>query len=130
MTGRLWPGVLAWMVICAAYIVVERLELVEGLDLPVPLVAALVLARLVDQRPNLRRWARVAAVVLVVAGFALSLLALWSRRHVPLLDRSTVAGIVTVTMTLAVLLVPRVRRAILGRIGLDPRSAVHLVVMV
>lgn len=124
---RLWPGALAWMMICVVYVVVERLGIVEGLDLPVPLVVALVLARVVDQRPALRRWARLASVGLVTAGVGLAMLMFWSRPRTPLLDSSAMIGIVTVTLALVVLLVPRARRVVLAGLGLDPGSAVHLV---
>ena len=124
---RLWPGVFAWGVVCAVYVVVERLGVVEGLDLPVPLVAALVLGRVVDQRPAFRRWVRLAAIALAVVGVALALLSWSSHTRVPLLDRSAFAGLVTATAGLALLTVPRARRAMLKPLGLNPGSAVHVI---
>ncbi len=124
---RLWPGALAWAVICAVYLLLEHLGIGGGLDLPVPLVMALVVARIVDQRPSLRRWVRFAALGLVTAGAALIVLAWWSHGTVPLLDPSTLMAVVTATGALAAFLVPRVRRALLAPLGLDPTSAVHVV---
>jgi membrane protease YdiL (CAAX protease family) len=127
---RLWPGVLAWLAICAAFLIADFFHLVDGLDLPVPLVIALVLARVVDERPRLRRWIRTGALVVAVIGFGLACVAWLSRARVPLPDPTALAGIAAATALLGAFTVRRLRRAVLSPIGLDPSSAVHTVVVI
>jgi CAAX protease family protein len=127
-----WPGVLAWALICVTHVAVEEAGLVDGLAFPVPLIAALVVARVLDQRPTARHWARRAAAILGLAAFALGLVVRSYRVETPFasspLELSVLLSAAAVGVALA--LVRRVRVALLRPMGLDPDSVVHVVVAV
>jgi CAAX protease family protein len=129
---RLWPGVLVWAAVCVGYLVSEAAGLADGLATPVPLIAALVIARVVDARPTARRLARRAAYLFVVTGLGLGGLVLAYRLKSPLAASpiELAALVLASTATIGVSLVRRARAALLRPLGLEPGSAVHIVVAI
>ena len=130
--ARVWPGVLAWAVVCVSYLAFEAFDVVEGLAPPVPLIAALVTARVVDEKASARRVARVVAWAAVVVALALAAAVWWSRtRVVMVLSPSTLAALLAAAGgAVAIGLTRRVRTFLLRPLGLDAGSAVHAVVAV
>jgi uncharacterized protein len=100
--------------------------------MPVPLIAALVLARVVDARPAARRVARRAAYVFVVAGLGLGVVVAAARLRTPLASSPLEFAVLACVAAagVGVSLVRRARAVLLRPLGLDPGSAVHVVVMV
>src|SRR5206468_1101747 len=125
---RLWPGVLAWALVCVLYLALEVADVVEGLAFVVPLIAALVVARVVDARPRIRRLARLSmwAAAIVAAPLAI---AVWRYRvgiqglPWPALGVALIAVVVGTAACAA----RRVRAVLVRPLGLDPDSAVHVV---
>jgi hypothetical protein len=126
--ARLWPGLLIWTLLCLLYVALEVVGLVDGLAFAVPLIAALVVARIVDEREVIRRIARfgvwgAAAFAAPVAVFV------WRFRiGVPGLSWSTLdVALIAVMAGTVVCAVRPLRVACLRPLGLDPDSAVHAV---
>jgi membrane protease YdiL (CAAX protease family) len=129
---RVWPGVLAWAAVCVGYLALEAFDVVEGLAPPVPLIAALVTARVVDEKSQARRVARVVAWIGVMVTLALAVAVWWSRTRVLMvLSPSTLAALLAAAGgAVAIGLIRRARTVLLRPLGLDPNSAVHAVVAV
>lgn len=129
---RLWPGLLAWSALCIVYLALDFFGIVDGLWLAVPVIAALVAARALDQWPGTREWTPVLggffAGALLFGGLALlGLYPRWSW----LQDLANLQEIVPAFLALGVVsfffLIRWVRVSTLRAFGLKPRSAVHTV---
>lgn len=122
-------ALLGWLVFAALCLALEAAGLVDGLAMSVPLVIALVVARLVDTRgasavPALR----VLGAVVAILCAALALLAF--RWGIGLFGLSAFALTVLLgaaSVTIVLLLDPGARGVLLRPLGLDPGSAVHVV---
>ena len=118
---RLWPGAVFWLALGAVYVAVELSGLAGDLLLPVPLMTALVLARVVDVKLT-SPTARQLVAVLVAAG-CFGVAGLVSSRGLVVVDIEPGLRIVVLiavgALTLAGLLRPvRVVRRGVGRRGL------------
>ncbi|PYM18127.1 MAG: hypothetical protein DMD81_06745 [Candidatus Rokuibacteriota bacterium] len=128
---RLWPGVLLWSAVCVLYLLLEAAGVVEGLAFVVPLVAALVAARVVDARREIRRLARLATWAAAVVATPLAI-AVW-RYHVGIQGLpwpALGAALIAIAAGMTVCAVRRVRALLVRPLGLDPDSAVHVVTAV
>ena len=119
------------MAICAAYAALDLSGLLDGLLVPVPLIFALVFARVVGI--GQRREHAIRLVVAIAAAACLPAAALVWRFAVSVGDlspRLLVTALLALGAMLALLVVPRVGARFLQVLGLDPASAVHRVVAV
>lgn len=124
-------GALVWLLLCAAFVALDQARLADGLMLPVPLIAALVLARVPLIVEGVRRHGRLVAVA--AAGVSVLLAGLTWRWGLAVDDFSTLRVAIALLVAAALILAlhwPRVRRLLLEPIGLDPQSPVHVVVAV
>ena len=124
---------LAWWSLCALYVALGVLGLVDGLWVVVPYVLAITLARVIEPRPRLRRLLGgvviVGAAVTMFVGAALGSRGAWLFGLVSA-DTTrflTVAGWSFASagaLTLACAVVP-LRRRLFRHLALDPASVVH-----
>jgi membrane protease YdiL (CAAX protease family) len=125
---RLWPGAAFWLALGAAYAAADLSGLTDDLLLPVPLMTALVLARVADARvtsPGRRRM----LAALVAAGCFVGAAVVWSR-GLDVLDVEPgllIVVLVAVGALTLIGLVRGVREPAFRALGLDPASAVHAV---
>jgi len=123
---RLWPGVVFWLALGGAYVSAEILRLADDLLLPVPLMTALVLARVVDVKLTSPRARRILAALVAAGCFGVAAV-VWSR-GVGVLDVEPglfIVVLIAVGALTLVGLVRRVRQPVFRVLGLDPSSAVH-----
>ncbi|MGH7388635.1 MAG: lysostaphin resistance A-like protein [Candidatus Rokuibacteriota bacterium] len=124
-------GLLAWLLVCVAFVGLEAAGLAEGLALPVPLIAALVLARALGESAWARRHATLVVVVVALGAAELGLTAWWYRLAPPAFSPGETAAALLAAAAATALLAPRaVRAALMPPLGLDPGSPVHAVVLV
>jgi membrane protease YdiL (CAAX protease family) len=124
-------GFVAWLLLSGAFVALDVVGLADGLALPVPLIVALVGARVIQQAPWAQRNPRrlvlaVATGCAVLAGAARALQLRWFD-----LSPSELAATLLLAAGLSLLLAAdRVRALLLRPLGLDPASPVHAVVAV
>src|SRR5712692_6318783 len=124
-------GLLAWLTLCIAYTVLDLAGYLDGLFVPVPLILALVLARVAATNPGLARGSRHVAVV--VAAACVPAAAFVWRFGLTVADLSPgllTAALLALGALIVLLLVPAVRVRFLRVFGLDPDSPVHRVVAI
>jgi membrane protease YdiL (CAAX protease family) len=124
-------GVVVWLLLAVAFVALDLSGIAEGLALPVPLVVAAVVARVLEHT----RWARdhVTGLALSVAAVCAALAAItWAFELEPLgLGPAEIALAALLVAVFASLLAPtRLRAALLRPLGLDPASPVHAVAVV
>jgi CAAX protease family protein len=123
-------GFVAWLLLSGAFVALDVVGLADGLALPVPLIVALVGARVIQQAGWAQRNPRrlvlaVATGCAVLAGAARALQFRWFD-----LSPSELAAMLLLAAGLSLLLAAdRVRALVLRPLGLDP-SPVHAVVAV
>ncbi len=129
--GLRW-GFAAWLVLCAIALALELAGVIDELSVPVPLIAALVLARIADGTPHLKRGLVVAVRVGALAAIVVALVLAWRRPALPFVSSSLGAAVVLVSGAALVIALGRasVRRRLLVPFRLDPDSGVHVVVFV
>jgi membrane protease YdiL (CAAX protease family) len=118
-------------VLCAGYAGLDLAGILDGLLVPVPLILALVFARVVGPEPGWEHASRL--VTAVIAAACLPAAALVWRFGVELGDLTPlliVTALVALGGMLALLIVPGVGGWCLWAFGLDPASTVHRVVAV
>lgn len=133
VTSGSWVAALAWLMLCALYLALGALGLVDGLWLVTPYIIVLTLARVVESWPRLRRLlgglAIVGAATAVIVGVTLGI----GRPRVIAVVATDAVRLATVgawclaaagALTLACALRP-VRRRLFRPLALDPASAVH-----
>ena len=133
MTREPSVAALLWISLCALYVGLGVLGLVDGLWGVAPYIAAVTIARVAEPRPELRRALRTvvlaAATAAIVVGIAVGL----GRRHVFGSAPTDTVKLVTVAAwslaavgasTLACAIRP-LRERLFRRLALDARSAVH-----
>jgi hypothetical protein len=121
-----WPGFLMWAAVCVLYLALEVTGLVDGLAVAVPLTAALVVARIVDERARARRVARVVMWTAAVLAMPLAVLVWRYRVAIPGLSWPALTTVLFAVMVGTVACAARpVRVGLLRPLGLDPDSAVH-----
>ncbi len=127
----LWPGVIFWLALGAVYVTAEISGVAGDLLMPVPLMTALALARVVDAKLTSPRARRLLAVLMAVGSFGLAGF-VWSR-GLGLVDLEPGLLIVLLvavgTLTLIGIARP-VRAPVFRVLGLDPSLAVHAVTAV
>lgn len=124
-------GLLAWLLACGAFMGLEAAGLAEGLALPVPLIAALALARALGESAWARRHGALVAAVVALGAAALGLAAWWYGLAPPAFSSGETAAALLAGAGATSLLAPRaVRAALMPPLGLDPGSPVHAVVLV
>jgi membrane protease YdiL (CAAX protease family) len=124
-------GVVFWLVLGAVYAAAEISGLADDLLLPVPLMTALVLARVVDTRVTSPRARRMLAGLVAVGCVGLAAV-VWLR-GLGVLDVEPgllVAVLVVIAIVTLAGLIRRVRRPVFRVLGLEPSSAVHAVTAV
>lgn len=124
-------GLLVWLLVCGAFVGLEAAGLAEGIVLPVPLIAALTLARALGEWPWPRRHPRL-VVAVVALGAALLAVAAWRLGlAMPAFSPGETAVGLLSGAAVTVLVAPRaIREALMPPLGLDPASPVHAVVLV
>jgi membrane protease YdiL (CAAX protease family) len=121
----------AWLAICAAFAVLDLSGLLSGLLMPVPLILALVFARVVGTGQGREYASRLVAAVIAAACLPAATL-VW-RFGIAFGDLSptlVVTALLASAATLTVLVIPPVGSRFLRALGLDPASPVHRVVAV
>jgi len=121
-------GLLVWLLLSVAFVVLDLSGAAEGLALPVPLIVALVAARALERTGWARNNPGRVAVSVAAACAALATFAwvLWLELFG--LSPAETAAASLVVAVLALLLAPaRLRAVLLRPLGLDPASAVHAV---
>jgi membrane protease YdiL (CAAX protease family) len=122
-------GLRAWIALCVAFALVDLTGVVDGLLLPVPLILALVFARVVG--PGGEYASRLAAAVVAAACLPAATFAWRFGISIGSLSPTlVVTGLLLLAASLVVLLVPPLGARFLGVLGLDPASPVHRVIAV
>ena len=124
-------GLLGWIAVCAAYAALDLSGLLDGLLVPVPLILALVFARMVRPDSPWEHASRLLAAVIAAA--CLPAAAMVWRFGIGLGALSPfllVTALLAFGTALVLLLVPPVGARVLRALGLDPASAVHRVVAI
>ena len=116
---------------CAAFALLDLFTALDGLLVPVPLIAALVFARAVGTGEGRAYAGRLVAAVIAAACLPMATF-VW-RLGIRVGEMSpmlVVTGLLAFAATLALLLVPAAGSRFLRALGLDPSSPVHRVVAV
>ena len=124
-------GFVAWLAVCAAYAALDLGGFLNGLLLPVPLILALVFARVVGTGQGREYASRLVAAVIAAACLPAATL-VW-RFGIAFGDLSptlVVTALLAFAATVTVLIVPPLGSRFLRVLGLDPASPVHRVVAV
>lgn len=124
-------GVVAWLAMCAAFAVLDLGGLLSGLLMSVPLILALVFARVAGTGHGREYAGRLVAAVVVAACLPAATL-VW-RFGISVGDLSpalVVTALLAFATTLALLIVRPLGARFLRALGLDPASPVHRVVAV
>ena len=117
--------------LCVAYTVLDLGGFLDSLFVPVPLILALVLARVVGTDPRLTRGSRhVAAVVAAACVPAAALVWRFGFTLADLSPRLLTVALLALGALIALLLVPAVRAGFLRALGLDPDLPVHRIVAI
>ncbi len=129
---RLRRGLGVWLFLCVVALVLEMLGVIDELSVPVPLIAALVVARVADRMPRARRWLGVGVRIVVIAAPVLAGIVASGWPVVPLVPSAVAASIVLVGAagTSILLVSASARRGLLRPFHLDPDSVVHVVAVI
>lgn len=130
MNGRL-AGLAFWLLVCAGFVALDATGVTEGLALTVPLTAALVLARFLEQAEVIRRHPRLAAFGAASLCAALTVTAgAFGIEAADLSPRELEVALLTAAGLSLLLAGGTLRTALLRPLGLDPASPVHAVTAV
>jgi uncharacterized protein len=124
-------GLWAWLAVCAAFAALDLAGLLDGLLVPVPLILALVFARVAGTSPAREYASRLVAVVIAAACLPAAAFA-W-RLGISVGDlspRMFVTALLALAATITLLLVRPLASTFMRAVGLDPASPVHRVVVV
>jgi len=121
-------GLLVWLLLSVAFVALDLGGVAEGLALPVPLIVAVVVARVLRHKGWARNHPTWVAVSVAAACAALAAVT-WIFQVEPLgLAPAETAAVALVVAAFALLLAPaRLRAVLLRPLGLDPASPVHAV---
>lgn len=130
---RLWPGMLVWFALCAGYVAVGTIGLVE-LWFVTPLLLVLAISQAVETRPRTRFFIGVSAIVLALMSIVLGVIMLLWREALGSLEEPYVDTISLCLVAGGLFALPsmirRLRCRFFPAMGLNPRSALHATVAV
>lgn len=121
-------GLAAWLALCIVFVVLDVAGVAEGLAFPVPLIVALVLARVLEHAAWARRRPRLVALAVAMACAVLAVAVRVLDLDLLGFGPPDLAATLAVAAALGLLLSSAwVRAAVLPPLGLSPASPVHAV---
>jgi membrane protease YdiL (CAAX protease family) len=124
-------GLVVWLLVSAVFLALDAAGVADGLALPVPLIVALVMARVLEHVEWARRRPRRLPLAVAAGCFALAVLtSIFQLQWFDLTPLEFTITAVAAGALIAVLAFERPRVLLLGPLGLDPARSVHVVVAV
>jgi hypothetical protein len=127
----LFRGLAVWLFVSAVFLALDVAGVADGLALPVPLIVALVVARVLEHADWARRHPRRLAVGTAAGCFAVAVLTwIFQVQWVDLTPLEFTITALAAGTLIGLLAFPGPRGLLLSPLGLDPARSVHAVVAV